>query len=160
MRASHSFGKDQMKQIVTSLVAVMIMTSVIMGCVEPSATDGQPQATGSAVPPPPALPGSTSPRKVAKTGVGKKTRNLEGLQGLVVTPVNVYFRAQEMIVFKIQIPNAVRNFKAFNNRSPDSHEEYMSKIIEAGRIALPELPTGARYVYDPGRQELMVEHPP
>lgn len=153
MRASHSFGKDQMKQIVTSLVAVMILTSVIVGCVEP-------QATGSAVPPPPALPGSTSPRKVAKTGVGKKTRNLEGLQGLVVTPVNVYFRAQEMIVFKIQIPNAVRNFKAFNDRSPDSHEEYMSKIIKAGRIALPELPTGARYVYDPGRQELMVEHPP
>ncbi len=34
----------------------------------------------------------------------------------------------------------------------------MQRIIKENMIKLPDLPPGDRYVYDPKREELMVEH--
>ena len=35
----------------------------------------------------------------------------------------------------------------------------MQKIIKENQIKLPELPFGQRYVYDPKKEQLMVEKP-
>lgn len=94
----------------------------------------------------------------AEVGVGQKGRTL-GQPGFLTTPVYVYFRSQEMVAFRIQVPQAMQLFKAANGRAPQSHEEFWREIIEANGIRLPQLPPGHRYVYDPAREELMVEQP-
>ncbi|GAB4131142.1 hypothetical protein [Thermopirellula anaerolimosa] len=94
----------------------------------------------------------------AQVGVGQKGSTL-GQPGFLTTPVYVYFRSQEMVAFRIQVPQAMQLFKATNGRAPQSHEEFWREIIEANGIKLPQLPPGHRYVYDPAREELMVEQP-
>ena len=80
--------------------------------------------------------------------------------GLITTPVHTYFAAKQMIVFNVQIPEAMNIFKATNdNKPPRSADEFMKEIIKASNIALPELPAGDRYVYDPKTGDLLVEHP-
>jgi len=96
-------------------------------------------------------------REEAKVGVGKKGSGYGG--GFVTTPVSVYFRAQERIIFENQVPHALNLYKATNGRAPQTHEEFMEKIIKANMISLPELPGGYRYLYDPQKEQLMVEHP-
>lgn len=93
----------------------------------------------------------------ADVGVGKRGRNLG--QGIVATPIAAYFAAKEQIAFRVQIPEAMKLYKATNGYAPKSHEEFMKEIIQANNIPLPELPTGHRYLYNPQQEELMVEHP-
>lgn len=95
----------------------------------------------------------------ADVGVGKQGRGYD--QSPVVAPITVpvatYFASKEMIVFRVQIPDAMRLYKATNGSAPKTHEEFMQQIIQANNIRLPDLPPGDRYVYDPAREELMVE---
>ncbi|MBC7353409.1 MAG: hypothetical protein H5U08_13695 [Thermogutta sp.] len=118
---------------------------------------------GSAVVPPPptspqALPAATQGQYVkADVGVGQKGRSLQ--PGFLTTPVSVYFRSQEHMAFRIQVPHALQLFEAEHGRKPESHEEFWREIIEKNNIQLPRLPPGHRYVYDPQRGELMVEVP-
>lgn len=114
-------------------------------------------ARPAAPPPPPAQPTPPPAAVKADSGVGAKGQGYG--PGLVTTPVATYFRAQEQIVFRIQIPDAMRLYKATNGHAPKSHEEFMEKIVNENRIRLPELPPGHRYRYYPDREELMVEHP-
>lgn len=115
-------------------------------------------------PPPPAAPSPPAASRPpvisvpAQVGVGQKGRTL-GQPGFLTTPVYVYFRSQEMVAFRIQVPQAMQLFKATNGRAPQSHEEFWREIIEANGIKLPQLPPGHRYVYDPAREELLVEQP-
>jgi len=104
---------------------------------------------------PTAQPGATAQK--ADVGVGKRGRGYG--PGLVTTPVATYWAAKEMIAFRVQIPDAMRLYKATNGSAPKTHEEFMEKIIKENQVKLPELPPGQRYVYDPNREELMVEHP-
>ena len=92
----------------------------------------------------------------AEVGVGKKG---DYSQGIITTPLSVYFRAQERITFNIQIPSQMKTYEALNGRKPRNLEEYMKEIIEPARIDLPELPQGHKYVYNPETGELLVEHP-
>jgi len=48
---------------------------------------------------------------------------------------------------------------AHGNKGPQSHEEYMEKIIKANNIKLPELPEGEEYLFDPRTQELYIVRP-
>ncbi|WP_347244572.1 hypothetical protein [Thermogutta sp.] len=118
---------------------------------------------GSAmVPPPPtspqALPAAAQGQYVkADVGVGQKGSSLQ--PGFLTTPVYVYFRSQEHMAFRIQVPQALQLFEAEHGRKPESHEEFWREIIEKNNIQLPRLPPGHRYVYDPQRGELMVEVP-
>ena len=108
----------------------------------------------------PLSPQTADPQTIqqkAEAGVGKKGRGYG--QGILMTPLSVYFSAQQRVVFSIQIPHALDLFKATENRLPKSHEEFMQKIIKEQDIVLPELPRGHRYVYDPKKGELMVERP-
>jgi len=50
-------------------------------------------------------------------------------------------------------------FAATEGRKPNSHEEFMNKIIKFNKIQLPTLPAGEKYVYDPQEGELMVQKP-
>lgn len=93
----------------------------------------------------------------ADVGVGKRGRNLG--QGIVATPIAAYFAAKEQIAFRVQIPEAMKLYKATNGYAPRSHDEFMKEIIQANNIPLPELPSGHHYVYVPEQEELMVEHP-
>lgn len=109
---------------------------------------------------PPANNGNTYRR--AEVGVGKagaSLRNETGIGRMIATPATSLFATRERAVFSIQIPQALQLFKATNGRTPKSHDEFMTQIIRANRIKLPELPAGQRYVYDPKQAQLMVEMP-
>jgi hypothetical protein len=107
-------------------------------------------------PEPAAKPAETVQKK-AEAGVGAKGRGYG--TGPVATPVASYFNMKERIAFDIQIPEAMKLFKATEGRAPKSHEEFMQAIIKANNIKLPDLPEGHRYVYDPKKEQLMVEQP-
>ena len=116
-----------------------------------TAEAGDPEEAAAPKTPPPA-----APMKKAEVGVGKKGHY--GGQGIIKTPVSVYFRAAERIIFNVEIPNNMKLYKAMNNnKGPATHEEFMEKIIKAGQIDLPDLPAGERYIYDPKKEELFIE---
>ena len=46
------------------------------------------------------------------------------------------------------IEHAVKLFEATNARYPKDHEEFMSEIIKANNIKLPQLPADREYKYD------------
>ena len=79
--------------------------------------------------------------------------------GVVATPVASYFNMRERIAFDIQLPEAMKLFKAAEDRAPKTHEEFMERIIKEQHINLPTLPEGERYMYDPKTQQLMVLQP-
>ena len=83
----------------------------------------------------------------AETGVGARGRNYGG--GIITEPVRQYFRIEQYVAFRINIPHAIPIFHALHDRYPNSHEEFMREIIEANGIQLPELPAGQYYLYDP-----------
>ncbi len=111
------------------------------------------QNAGANTPASPPSPGNLTP---AEAGVGKRGQGLEG-GGIYTEPVRVLFRVEQRLVFEIQIPQAMNLYKAEHDRLPKSHEEFMSKIIEANLIKLPELPEGDKYVYVPEQGQLMVQ---
>ncbi len=90
----------------------------------------------------------------AAVGVGAKGNYGPGL---ISTPASAYWKTQEKIVFEIQIPKALQLYKALGDGAgPASHEAFMSEIIQANRIPLPELPEGQIYRYDPATEQVMV----
>jgi len=125
--------------------------SLQTGCQPQRETGGEsPKANESAAP---------FEAKKAGVGVGKSTQALEkhGTTGDVVAgPAQVLFRTKEKIVFEIQIPQALNLYKAEHGKGPQSHEEFMEKIIRANNIQLPQLPPEQRYEFNVEKQELWV----
>lgn len=95
----------------------------------------------------------------AGVGVGIKGRSLDPHQGPLVTPAKALFAAKEKVVFEIQIPQALSLYNALEGRYPNSHDEFMEKIVQANNIVLPKLPDGHKYVYNVESHELQVERP-
>ena len=155
---------------------VLVCLLGLTGCDEPSASSGPAPGPSNVSAPPPPPPGATDPdganvvqaeepappeepaveREVARVGVGKKGRNYGG--GVITEPIRQYFRASQRINL-LNMQHAMRLYKAEHGKLPATHEDFMTKIIEANSIELPELPDGERYVYDPEKGELMVERP-
>lgn len=96
-------------------------------------------------------------REEAKVGVGEKGSGYGG--GFITTPVSTYFRAQEKIIFTVQIPHEVQLYKAMNGKAPQSFEEFTEKILNPARIDLPTLPNGHKYIWNAEEEKLFVEHP-
>ena len=146
----------------------LLMASVLVGCGKSNSGPAPAPivlapATPSA-PAPPAVPANAaqeSEQVVAKKGVGIQGRSLDEHDGIVVTPVKTLFAAREMAVFDIQVPQALQLFKAEdpNGAGPQSHDDFMAKVIEANQIKLPKLPEGHTYIFDPKTQQLMVRRP-
>lgn len=97
-------------------------------------------------------------REVAEAGVGVEGQSLEG-EGIGTTAARAYFSVRQRSVFEIQIPQAMKLYEATNGESPQSHDDFMEKIVKANRIQLPKLPANHKYVYDVENEQLMVEHP-
>lgn len=93
---------------------------------------------------------------VAKPTDAKRGQGYGG--GILTEPLRQNFLIRHRIAF-MRLEGAMRDFKILNDRLPNSHEEYMEKIVGSNGIALPELPTGEEYVYDPKRGELMIRRP-
>jgi len=74
----------------------------------------------------------------------------------VRVPISQYFSTQDRLAL-LQIQNAVNLFRATHDRLPVSHEEFMTEIIRANNIQLPQLPDGHTYMYEGG--ELKVRRP-
>jgi hypothetical protein len=151
-----------------SLVALALLAVVVVGCddsayqnsgrapagqvagqLAPVDQEGQPlgQDTGEQSP---EEPGTTEPVTV-REGVapGVSGRGDYG-PGLITTPIRAYFRTQELLVFKIEIKQAMDMYKALEGHFPESQEEFMEKIIKENGIILPDLRgPNERYVYDP-----------
>jgi hypothetical protein len=117
--------------------------------------------------PGPAIPGlpvagaaAQQPNMVQeKAQAGVTGKGNYGGPGIVTTPISTYFQAKERIIFEIQIPGAMNLYAADKGYKPKTQEDFMRDIIQANMIKLPELPAGHKYVYDPQKGELMVEHP-
>jgi hypothetical protein len=161
---ARSAGLKEVRIMIRSVIPCVMATVLLVGCEETG------QSTARPKPPAPPVPATkqeaTSPMKTervkAQVGVGRSGRRLEDekLVKMIVAPARAYFRARERVTFDIKIPKALQIYKALNNNvGPQSHEEFMEKIIRANHIDLPTLLEGHRYVYDPKREELMVERP-
>jgi len=147
------------------LILLTLGIAVLLGCnhTEPAGPSSSPQPVVNAPPPPPPLPAAKPPEMVQKkaaVGVGEKGHyDAPVIVSPIVVPVATLFAAKEKIAFEIEIPEAMKLFKATEDRVPKSHEEFMQRIIKENHIILPLLPEGHHYVYDPKRGELMVEQP-
>jgi hypothetical protein len=115
-----------------------------------------PPVTVHTPPPAPAAPAEPV-REKAQAGVGVKGRSLQG-GGYLSATFAARFQAEQKLIFG-QIQHAMNLYEAEHGEKPKSHDEFMQKIIGFNQIQLPKLPDGDRYVYDPARGELMVEHP-
>jgi hypothetical protein len=79
------------------------------------------------------------------------------LLGPITAPIGARFRAEEKLILG-NIKKALDLYKASDprGRGPQSHAEFMEKIIKANLISLPELPDNEAYQYDPATEQLMV----
>lgn len=97
----------------------------------------------------------------AEAGVGKEGQSLRNEQGvgrMIAQPAITLFAVKQRAVFEIQIPSALSLYKASNGNGPKSHDEFMTQIIKANNINLPELPAGQVYKYHADEGVLYV-HP-
>jgi hypothetical protein len=115
-----------------------------------------PPVTTQSPPAAPAAPPEPA-REKAQAGVGVKGRSLQG-GGYLSATFAARFQAEQRLIFG-QIEHAMNLYEAEHGEKPKSHDEFMARIIGFNQIQLPKLPEGDRYVYDPQRGELMVEHP-
>ena len=117
-------------------------------------------ATEPAMPAEPAAPAEPATERVeAKAGVGAKGRSLDEHEEFFATPAKTLFTMRERVIFTIEVPNALKLYEAVNGNPPRTNEEFMTQVIQANGVKLPELPPGQRYVWDPETKELMVERP-
>jgi hypothetical protein len=96
----------------------------------------------------------------AEVGVGIQGQSLENEKGIgkmIAQPALTLFRAKEEIVFEVQIPSLLEIFRASEGRYPESHEEFMKKIIKENKVVLPKLPTGQIYMYNVEEHQLWVQ---
>ncbi|MCA9259201.1 MAG: hypothetical protein KDA61_08375 [Planctomycetales bacterium] len=85
---------------------------------------------------------------------GRRSRAAGGYLGAVA---GSYFYAKHQAIF-LNIEHALDLFWGTEGRYPNSHEEFMTKIIQANNLQLPELMEGEEYVYVPeeGREGLHI----
>jgi hypothetical protein len=95
----------------------------------------------------------------AEVGAGKKGHYEKTDGGFLTVPISSYFRSKEMVVFRIQIPEAMKLYKAENEHYPESQEIFEQEILKKNQIKLPELPQGEEYFYDPETGEVMIRKP-
>lgn len=148
---------------------VALVGVVGIGCGDANPPAGQQANSNAGAPPPPPAKDAPNPSAddkpaeqtelvTVRPGIGEKGRGYGG--GIISEPLHLRFTLEEKLVFDVQIKKAMQLYKAGNGgRGPESHEVFMSEIIDANNIKLPELPAGERYVYDPQTEELKFQRP-
>lgn len=143
------------------LVVAFLVDSVFTGCGKPVPVDSS-KVPSTSTPTPTPAPAPEEEKFVevkADVGVTHKADwedSSEKAMSIVTVPLATYFKAQEMSVFRMQIPSAMNLYKAEIGEFPKTEEEFMKNIIEKNQIILPELPEGDSYFYNPETAELMV----
>ncbi|RMF40680.1 MAG: hypothetical protein D6753_11225 [Planctomycetota bacterium] len=104
---------------------------------------------------------SAPPRQAQKAvaGVGQAGSQLQehsDAQKLISGPASQLLQFRQKAVLEIQVPQALQLFRATEGRWPNSHEEFMEKIVRANRLNLPELPPGMVYRFNVEKGELWV----
>ena len=123
---------------------------------QPAAPQPAQQSPDAAMPyEPPAAPEDTI-REKAEVGMGRKGNYS---QGIITTPLSTFWRTQEMVAYRVQVPQALNLYKATNGHFPKTQEEFVKEILTPNGIKLPELPQGHFYVYDAEKGELQVARP-
>lgn len=136
-------------------VCGILLTTVVAGCeIKNDLETSSEKATqiSPAAPPMEARP--------AEVGVGIKGQSLKNETGIgkaIAQPAVVLFQTKEKIAFEVQIPHALELFKASEGRGPETHAEFMEKIIKFNQIKLPKLPEGQEYQYRPEDGKLWVQ---
>jgi hypothetical protein len=82
----------------------------------------------------------------------KKGKSLKG-GGALSTIVRTRFVAEHRMNM-IQVEHALNLFWGAEGRYPESHEEFLEKIVEANGLVLPELDGPYEYVYNPEDHQL------
>jgi hypothetical protein len=127
------------------------------GCGDTGPKPAARKAVRNAPPPPPPAQFQPAPPQPHPEPVRKKAEVGAGAKQGGLYPVATYWRIREQIDF-IQVEKAMQLYKAeHDNKGPKTTEEFMEKIIKANQIHLPVLFANERYVYDPQREELMIE---
>ena len=84
---------------------------------------------------------------------GKKSRSVGGYAGAVF---GARFWAEHQMILN-NINYALKLYNAEHGNYPKTHDEFMTKIIRANQIQLPELDEGVEYMYDPEDHTLKVQ---
>lgn len=137
----------QMNPKLVALCVAGLLTLTAVGCGD--SVQAPADATAEA-------PINTTVAQKATAGVGKQGQSLEDEPDIIAGPVKVLFKVKQKAVLDIQIPHALQLFKGLEGRMPNSHTEFMQKIVEANRLVLPELPEGAVYRFNTEKGELWV----
>lgn len=77
----------------------------------------------------------------------------------MTNPITGPLEAYQPIVQKLAtlgIDHAVGLFQAEEGRYPNSHDEFMTRIIKQNNIQLPVLPSGLEYQYDLDNHKLVI----
>jgi hypothetical protein len=77
----------------------------------------------------------------------------------ITAPTSAYGPMLEQIS-KTTIAHALSLFNATEGRYPNSHDEFMTRIIKENNIQLPVLPGGKKYQYDVENHQLVVLEAP
>ena len=128
------------------------------GGVATAGQSGNTDTTQTANPPaPPAQPQVYHTTAQAGDSGFKKGQGY-GRMSIFGSNVASLYRTNERINLQM-IEYNMKLYKAEHGNAPKTHEEFMSKIIQAGMIKLPELKEGCRYEYNPQTEELEIVHP-
>ena len=147
---------------------LVVMGLVFSGCSEP-ADSGAPQDMDDLArmldppkqetpPPPPAESEPPPPSRIAESEpapprenpqAGSADETAQQEPGGYLSSIAMAHRSIRTRVDDLAWKQAVSHFKANQGRNPRSHEEFMSGVIEALRIPLPELEPDEQYLYVP-----------
>lgn len=102
-------------------------------------------------------PVTSEPREVTANDPtkGKKSRQAVGYLGAVG---HSRFYAEHKMIFT-SIEHALNLYWATNDEYPQTHDEFMEKIVKFNQIKLPELDEGVEYIYDPEDHKLKIHRP-
>jgi hypothetical protein len=155
------------------ILAVLPMLLLAPGCEEERAVSSKPKAksqTQAEAQPKPAVPKAqfivgqrTQDIKNASIEVQKGGANVVTPKITAKDPITLQGNAYVSIIGQtsiLSIQHAMDLYHAMNDRYPKDYDEFITEIIKANSIALPQLPFYQKYGYDEKEHKLVIlEYP-
>ena len=88
----------------------------------------------------------------------RRGKSLRG-GGYLATVLSARFRAEHKLIL-IQVEHAMNLYNGLHGHYPKSHDEFMTNVIQANSLQLPELDEGFEYLYDPDDHQLKMRRTP
>lgn len=111
-----------------------------------------PSETAAAVAPTPPPPPVVEEPQVVTSKTPKRGRLLHDRGSYLSAVGSARFTAEHQTILN-NVRHALDLYRAEHGEFPKSHEEFMTRIIEANSIVLPELEEGYEYWYDPSERD-------